>query len=323
MTDISSSASTQSMSGGINLAADQVSIGGDVVGRDKIVAYHGYTAEEVSTLLAQIGRTFQPKPFDGRCPYRGLAHFDEDSADLFFGRETIVRELIERVRGSRSVFITGPSGSGKSSIARAGVLSALKKDALPDSARWLYATLTPSRDPLEALAAAMTRLTKSPEVGDYLRAHRAEPDALHKCIEAALSDRPDQRAVLLIDQFEETFTQVGREPERSTFLSLLTHAATIEHGRVTLIFAMRSDFVSSCAAYPQLNDLLNRNFLQVGAMTSAELVSAIAQPALRVGLQIEPELVAQIIADMQGEPGVLPLVQFALRDLFDTQHLHR
>ena len=78
---------------------------------------------------------------------------------------------------------------------------------------------------------------------------------------------------------------------------------------------MRSDFVSNCAAYPQLNDLLNRQFLQVGAMMSAELVSAIAQPALRVGLKVEPELVAQIIADMQGEPGALPLVQFALRDL--------
>jgi len=319
MTDSPSSASVQSTSGGVSLAADQVSIGGDVVGRDKIVAYHGYTAEEVSTLLAQIGRTFQPKPFDGRCPYLGLAHFDEDNADLFFGRETLVRELIDHVRGSRSVFITGPSGSGKSSIARAGVLSALKNDALPDSARWLYAALTPSRDPLEALAAAVTRLTKSPEVGDYLRAHRAEPDALHKCIEVAMSDRPDQRAVLLIDQFEETFTQVGRESERSAFLNLLTYAATLERGRVTLIFAMRSDFVSNCAAYPPLNALLNQNFLQVGAMTSAELVSAIAQPALRVGLQIEPELVAQIITDMQGEPGVLPLVQFALRDLFEAR----
>lgn len=92
------------------------------------------------------------------------AHDDEDSADLYFGRETIVSKLIERVRTSRSVFITGSSGSGKSSIAR-----------------WLYATLTPSRNPLEALAAAVTRLTRSPEGGDYLRASRAEPAALHKC----------------------------------------------------------------------------------------------------------------------------------------------
>ena len=82
---------------------------------------------------------------------------------------------------------------------------------------------------------------------------------------------------------------------------------------------MRSDFVSNCAIFPQLNALLNRQFVQIGAMHPDELVSAIAQPALRVGLRIDPDLIAQIINDMQGEPGVLPLMQFALKDLFDSQ----
>jgi hypothetical protein len=82
---------------------------------------------------------------------------------------------------------------------------------------------------------------------------------------------------------------------------------------------MRSDFISNCATYPQLNTLLNQEFLQIGAMQPDELVSAIAQPALRVGLQIDPDLIAQIIHDMQGEPGALPLMQFALKDLFDSQ----
>ena len=310
--------SVTSVSGGVNLDAGRdVTIGGDVVGRDKITV--GYTVEQVSTLLTQISSTFQPKPFDGRCPYLGLDAFSEDDADRFFGRETLVSELVARVKESRFVVVAGPSGSGKSSLVRAGLIHALKQGTLPSSDRWLYATLTPGRDPIESLALAMSRLTKSPEAGKYLREHPAEPSALHDFAESQLSDRKDQRAVIFVDQFEEVFTQVSKEDERVTFLDMLTHAATIEGGRVTVLFALRSDFVSNCATYPQLNVLLNQQFMQVGAMQSDELVSAIARPALQVGLRIDPDLVAQIVNDMQDAPGALPLMQFALKDLFDAR----
>ncbi len=334
------------VSGGVNLDAQRdVTVGGDVVGRDKTttsidtgggahvagdvnatefvgrdkITTIGYTVEQVSTLLTQIGSTFQPKPFDGRCPYLGLDAFSEDDADRFFGRETLVSELIERVKDSRFVVIAGPSGSGKSSLVRAGLIHVLKQGALPNSDRWLYATLTPGRDPIESLALAMSRMAKSPDAGDYIRKNKTEADALHKFSESILSDRKDQRAVIFVDQFEEVFTQVSKEDERVAFLSLLTHAATIESGRVTVLFALRSDFVSNCAMYPQLNALLNQQFMQVGAMQSDELVSAIARPALQAGLRIDLDLVAQIVNDMQDEPGVLPLMQFALKDLFDVE----
>ncbi|MFN8596132.1 MAG: hypothetical protein U0559_08110 [Anaerolineae bacterium] len=314
------SQSTATISGGVAIEADQVSIGGDVVGRDKIVSYQGYTAAEVRTLLDQISTTFQPRPFDGRCPYLGLVSYDEDSADLFFGREAVIHELISRVKDSRWVFVTGPSGSGKSSLVRAGLIYNLKHTALPDSDRWLYEALKPGRDPLAELARVASSLAGNLNAGDDIRTKGAtDPTILSQWVEIALKDKRDRRAVILVDQFEETFTQIAREADRLAFLNLLTYAATNENGRTTIVFAMRSDFVSNCAAYPQLNDLLNQQFLQVGAMTPAELVSAIAQPALRVGLKVEPELVAQIIADMKGEPGALPLVQFALRDLFDAQ----
>jgi formylglycine-generating enzyme required for sulfatase activity len=88
---------------------------------------------------------------------------------------------------------------------------------------------------------------------------------------------------------------------------------------VIVLFSMRSDFIPNCATYPQLNAILNQQFVQIGAMQSDELVSAIAQPALQVGLKIDPELIAQIINDMKGEPGALPLMQFALKDLFDAE----
>ncbi len=309
---------TTNISGSVNVDAQQVTIGGDVVGRDKITTI-GYTVEQVSTLLTQISSTFQPKPFDGRCPYLGLDAFSEDDADRFFGRETLVSELVARVKESRFVVIAGPSGSGKSSLVRAGLIHALKQGALPNSDRWLYATLTPGRDPIESLALAMSRLSKSPDAGDYIRSHATNSAALNKFIESLLSDRADQRAVIFIDQFEEVFTQVSKEDERVAFLNLLTHAATIEGGRVTALFALRSDFVSNCATYPQLNALLNQQFMQVGAMQPDELVSAIARPALQVGLRIDPDLVAQIVNDMQDEPGALPLMQFALKDLFDAQ----
>jgi len=279
----------------------------------------GYSAEQVSILITQISSTFQPKPFDGRCPYKGLDAFDEEDAELFFGREKLVDDLVNRAKNSRSLFVTGPSGSGKSSLVRAGLIHALKQGAIKESQseRWLYATMKPGRDPFEAMATAFSRL-KSPELGNYFRGHAEQATVLQECAESVLSERKDQRLVLFIDQFEEVFTQLSKD-KTAMFVHLLTHAATIETGRVIILFSMRSDFVPNCATYPQLNALLNRQFVQIGAMQPDELVSAIAQPALRVGLRIDPDLIAQIINDMKGEPGALPLMQFALKDLFDGE----
>ena len=312
-----STPSVTNVSGGVNVAADQVSVSGDLVAGNKII---GYTADQVSALLTQITATFHARPFDGRCPYIGLDAFSEDDADRFFGREALTRELVARVKDSRFVIIGGPSGSGKSSLVRAGLIHALKHNALLNSERWLYATLTPGRAPIESLALALSRLAKSPDAADYVRQHSAELDALHQLLESQLSDDGRQRAVIFVDQFEEVFTQVTKEEDRLAFLNLLTRAAAIEGGHVTVLFAMRSDFVSNCATYPQLNALLNQQFLQVGAMQPDELVSAIARPALQVGLRIDPDLIAQIANEMQDEPpGALPLMQFALKDLFDAQ----
>ncbi|HLO28594.1 MAG TPA: AAA family ATPase [Anaerolineales bacterium] len=290
----------------------------NIAGRDII---KGYTAEQVSVLLAQIKSDFQLRKFDGTCPYKGLEVFEEEDAELFFGRERLVDELVKCVMDSRTVFITGPSGSGKSSLVRAGLIHALKQGAIRDlhSERWLYETMKPGREPINDLALAFSRL-KSPELANYFRAHSGEMGALNECIDSVLSGNKDQRFVLFIDQFEEVFTQVNQEEERAAFLNMLVHAGTIQHGRVIVLFAMRSDFISNCATYPALNELLSREFRQIGAMQPEELVSAIAQPALRVGLRIDTDLVAQIINDMKGEPGALPLMQFALKDLFDSQH---
>ena len=303
-----------------SIAIGGISVGGNV-GDISIGHTIGFTSDQVSTLITQISTTLQPKSFDGRCPYKGLDVFEEEDAEMFFGREKLVDDLVSRIKESRTLFVTGPSGSGKSSLVRAGLIHTLKQGVIKelDSDHWLYATMKPGRDPIEAMAGAFSRL-KSPELGDYFQKNAAKPESLHKCAESVLTERQDQRLVLLIDQFEEVFTQLSKD-NTETFIQLLDRTATIQNGRVIVLFAMRSDFVSNCATYPQLNALLNRQFVQIGAMHPEELVSAIAQPALRVGLKIDPDLIAQIINDMQGEPGALPLMQFALKDLFDAQQV--
>jgi hypothetical protein len=164
--------------------------------------------------------------------------------------------------GGRFVVVAGPSGSGKSSLVRAGLIYTLKQGALPGSERWLYALMKPGRDPIGQLAWAVSRMTQSPDSGDYIRRNgMSAVEALHKFAESVLSDRGDQRAVIVVDQFEEIFTQVAKEDSRVAFLNLLTHAAVLENGRVSVLIVMRSDFVSNCAAYPSLNALLNQQFL--------------------------------------------------------------
>src|SRR5512133_134304 len=117
--------------GNITRVSGKVTIaGGDV--------YEGYTVEQVSLLLKEFTTNYRRKPFDGRCPYKGLDVFEEEDADLFFGRERLVNELVGRVKESRAVFITGPSGSGKSSLVRAGLIHALKQGKLKGSEHWLY-----------------------------------------------------------------------------------------------------------------------------------------------------------------------------------------
>jgi WD40 repeat protein len=301
-----------------SVALGNISVGGSVAG-NLTIGITGYTAEQVSTLITQISTTFQPKPFDGRSPYKGLDYFEEEDAELFFGREKIIDDLVDRVKESRTLFVTGPSGCGKSSLVRAGVIHALKQGKIKNSDRWLYGIMKPGREPVAELARVTARLAKSTNAEDEICVKAAtDPTIFRRWCEIALGEGKNERAVLFIDQFEEIFTQVNKETT-NTFIDMLDNAASIENGRVILLFSMRSDFVPNCAAFSKLNALLNRQFVQIGAMQQEDLVSAIAQPALRVGLRIDPDLIAQIINDMQGEPGALPLMQFALKDLFDAE----
>ena len=284
----------------------------------------GYTFEQVMALIDQMRLTAEPRRYDGRPPYRGLAAYQEGDAELFFGREQLLAELLARVQRARFVCLAGPSGSGKSSLAHAGLLHALRQGQLEGRQQWLIDSLTPGAHPLEGLAVAMSAIalragTQPKTAGDYIRQNGPkDAHALHDLVELLARAGPDQRAVLLVDQFEEAFTLAKDNSERTAFIDLLTAAAQQEGGRTTVILAMRSDFLSQCAAFPALRQLISKEFQLVGAMDPDELARVIALPALEVGVAIEPQLVAQVIADMKGEPGALPLMQFALKDLFDS-----
>ena len=230
------------------------------------------------------------------CPFKGLAMFDVDDAGIFFGRERLVAEMVARLPGTPLMGIVGPSGSGKSSVLRAGLLASLADGVLPGSEGWPIALLRPGEHPLRALDAA----TAAAPPGDGL--------------------------IIAVDQFEETFATCRDSGERSEFIHTLVSFARGSRRRALVLIAVRADFYGRCAGHAELSRLLGANHVLVGPMRRGELRRAIELPARRAGLRIEPELVDALITDVEGEPGALPLLSSSLLELWqrrDGRHLRR
>ena len=219
-------------------------------------------------------------PLPAVCPFLGLATFDAAHAEYFFGRERLVAELVARLVGSPLLAVVGPSGSGKSSAVRAGLLPALASGVLPGSEGWSRALMRPGVHPLAALERVL------PEGGG--------------------------EAVFVVDQFEEVFTACRDEDERTEFLEALVALAEDRDRRVQVVVAMRADFYGRCATYDRLARLVGANQVLVGPMRRDELRRAIVEPARRVGLRVEPSLTDALIVDVLDEPGGLPLLSAAL-----------
>jgi DNA-binding SARP family transcriptional activator/WD40 repeat protein len=220
------------------------------------------------------------------CPYKGLARFETADAEFFFGREQVVAEAVGHLVGSRFLALVGPSGSGKSSLLRAGLLHALGSGALPGSDRWPCCVIRPGSRPLDALAHAL---------GDQ---------------------RTADRRVLAVDQFEEVFTACSDDAERAAFLDAITQAASASDGTTTIVIAMRADFYGRCAGHRAFASLLASAQILVGPMDEGELRRAIELPAQRAGLTVQEELVESLVSDTAGQPGGLPLLSTALLELW-------
>ncbi len=241
------------------------------------------------------------------CPFRGLAPFDSAHAEYFFGRERLVAGLVARLVGSTRLAVFGPSGSGKSSVLRAGLLPAMANGVLPGSERWRQVLMRPGEHPPAELDRALARLGADRGDGD-------DPLAA-----ARGSLAPDERLLLAVDQFEELFTACRDEGERTAFAEALVALADDPDQGVVVVLAIRADFYGRCAEYRALSAQISANNVLVGPMTREELRRAIELPARRAGLRVEPELVSALIGDVADEPGGLPLLSTALLELWEER----
>ncbi|MDT4953221.1 MAG: hypothetical protein QOJ02_1359 [Acidobacteriota bacterium] len=260
------------------------------------------------------------EPRNDICPYRGLQAFDEDHSEFFFGRDGDIQRLLEKLKVTRFIAVIGSSGSGKSSLVRAGVVPALKKGVLPESDTWTLRVFTPGAHPLAALAANLLRLYPNEAMTKTLDQLAADERTLHLAASLGLAERPStERVVWVIDQFEEIFTLCADERERAQFLANLLYAAFIPNGRCAVILTLRADFYHKCAAYPELSARLAEHQFLVSLMGQSNLRQAIEEPAWHVGLEFEQGLVETILDDVENQPGALPLLEHALLELWERR----
>ena len=238
------------------------------------------------------------------CPYKGLEAFQYDDAALFFGREAQVEDVLTRFGRGKFFAVIGPSGSGKSSFVRAGLLAGIAADAtVPPQ----LVVLTPGDDPLEELARQVNDVVPD---GEAVRAHdlRSDPHSLAK----AMRGGGARSLVIAVDQFEELFTLCPDEMARRCFVDALMAAWRGPASQVSLILALRADYYGYLADYPELAGAVQRHQELLAPMLRGDLQRAIEGPAEPCHLRLQPGLPQTILDDVTGQPGALPLLSHAL-----------
>lgn len=256
------------------------------------------------------------------CPYKGLEFFDCNDEDpkYFFGRELLVGQLLDQVRTSNFLALVGASGNGKSSVLRAGLLHQLKLGRrISGSDQWRIRVTRPDRQPMQNLALAFVEedLSELERAEAFKRSSWLLSEGavgLQRLILTSTSPR----TVLVIDQFEEVFTRCENLEEREQFIACLLEALSTTDDKLCLIIAMRSDFIVKCheQEYSGLARLIDQQMVSVLPMKTDELRAAICRPAEQVNLQVGPTLVTEILNDIAGAPGSLPLLQYTLKELW-------
>jgi WD40 repeat protein len=260
------------------------------------------------------------------CPYRGLLYFREEDAPFFFGREAVVDKLTSAVQHQPFVAVVGASGSGKSSVVRAGLVPRLRSDR---RTAWETVILVPTDQPLKALARAVVPLLE-PTMGEVDRLAEATRLAehfrsgivsLYDIVERVLAKQSGtNRVLIVVDQFEELYTLTSDDESRRCFLNELLAASSRAGSKVNITLTLRGDFVGKALAYRPLSDRLQDAQINLGPMTREELDFAIRNPAEKIQLEFEPGLVRRILNDVGDEPGNLPLLEFVLKELWDKRH---
>ncbi len=257
-----------------------------------------------------------PSDVEARNPFKGLRPFLEADAADFFGREALTEQLVRAMseRGPRFLAVVGPSGSGKSSLVRAGLVPAVRSGALPSSERWFVVEMLPGAHPFEELEGALLRVAVNPPASLMEQLERDEFGLLRAVKRVLPND--DSELLIVIDQFEELFTLVTDEARRSAFLASLVAAVSDPRARVRVVVTLRADFYDRPLQYRNFAQLLSTRTLIVSPPSIEELERAVTGPAEAVGVTVEPRVVAEILSDVADQPGALPLMQYALTELF-------
>jgi DNA-binding SARP family transcriptional activator len=253
-----------------------------------------------------------------RNPYKGLQAFGEEDAADFFGREPVVRALLARLPSEPFLAVVGPSGSGKSSIVRAGVLPAVRRgEVQAGTGRWLVATMVPGGHPFEALEAALLRAAPAAPASLQEQFRGDDLDLLR----AVLRVLPDEttRLLLVVDQFEELYTLTQVDDERRRFARNLVEAVEDPEVRLTVLVTLRADLFDRPLDDPGLAGPLVAGLVSVPPLTPSQLEAAAVQPAAGVGVSVDPQLAAELISAVANQPGALPLFEYALTQAFDVR----
>lgn len=278
--------------------------------------------QELLTALPGILPTTDIDPADIPNPFKGLEAFQQTDDAIFFGREDLTAKLLDKLNADkRFLAVVGASGSGKSSLVRAGLIPKIRDGQLTASEKWPLIIFTPGHRPTEALATRLLPVMGSdrlvPEIVNILQ---SGPNTLHQLVEGILADEDKNgRVVIVIDQFEEVFTRAS-QIEAQRFLDLIQTAATTEDGRTIIILTMRADFFDRLTTYPELAELFEgENIVIVTDMTADHLRQSIEGPAAAVGLVYDQGLTDRILDDVRQQPGSLPLLQYALKALYERR----
>ncbi|MDX1417426.1 MAG: protein kinase, partial [Candidatus Promineifilaceae bacterium] len=251
-------------------------------------------------------------------PYKGLRAFQENDAADFFGRESLVQQLVAHLAHSRFLAVVGPSGSGKSSLVKAGLIPALREEAIPGSDKWFVAEMVPGTHPLEELELALLPIAVDPPPSLVEPLGKDERGIL-RTIRRILPDEEDAQLLLVIDQFEELFTMVDDEERRRHFLESLVTAISSPRTPLHVVVTLRADFYDRPLQMQTMAELFKQHTEIVLPLTREELTWAIREPAQQMGVGMERDVVTAMVADVAEQPGALPLLQYALTELFDER----
>ncbi len=256
-------------------------------------------------------------------PYKGLRAFEEADAGDFFGRDDLVDELVGRLRDDgrrgRLVLVVGGSGSGKSSVVRAGLLPRVRRGDIPGSQRWFVTTMMPGSSPFKELAECLRGVAVATPAA--LADRLAEDDAgIDRVLRRLVPG--DGQLLLVVDQLEELFT-LASVPDQRAFLGGLMHAVLAPDSRLRLVATLRADFYDRPLAYQPFGAAVNEATMTTTGMLPSELEAAIVEPVERSGGQVERALVAELVSAVKDEPAALPSLQYTLYELAEMSPSRR